>query len=101
MKPKELRSEIDQLVLYEKLLLVEDIWDSIATNNAELPMPEWQKKKLDRRYAEYQKGSLDLHDWKAVHEELRDKYKWNYATPLAPKMALSLHLYGTKDNAED
>ena len=74
MKPKELKAEIDRLELSEKLLLVEDIWDSIAANNAELPLPEWQKKELDRRYAKYQQGNLDLHDWKAVHDELRDKY---------------------------
>lgn len=75
MKPKELRAEIEQLELSEKLLLVEGIWDSIAANNAELPMPEWQKKELDRRYAEYKQGRLELHDWSAVHEELGQKYK--------------------------
>ena len=61
--------------LSEKLLLVEDIWDSIAVSNAELSLPEWQKKELDRRYQEYKEGKLDLHDWKMVHEEVREKYK--------------------------
>ena len=75
MKPKEIKAEIDRLDLSEKLLLVEDIWDSIAANNSELPMTEWQKNELDRRYAEYKQGTLELHDWKAVHEELREKYK--------------------------
>ncbi len=75
MKPDELRSEIESLELSEKLLLVEDTWDSIAASNAELPMPEWQKRELDRRYKEYKEGKLELHDWKAVHDELRDKYK--------------------------
>ncbi len=35
--------EITKLELSEKLRLVEDIWDSIAASNSELPMPEWQK----------------------------------------------------------
>jgi hypothetical protein len=39
MKAHEIRSEIEDLALSEKLLLVEDIWDSIAASNAELPMP--------------------------------------------------------------
>jgi putative addiction module component (TIGR02574 family) len=75
MKADEIRSEIESLELSEKLLLVEDIWDSIAASNSELPMPEWQKMELDRRYNEYKEGKLELHDWKTVHEELRDKYK--------------------------
>lgn len=75
MRPEKIKDEISKLELSEKLLLVEDIWDSIADSNSELPMPEWQKKELDRRYQEYKEGKLDLHDWKMVHEELREKYK--------------------------
>jgi putative addiction module component (TIGR02574 family) len=75
MKADEIRGEIENLELSEKLLLVEDIWDSIAASNCELPMPDWQKKELDRRYKEYKEGKLELHDWKTVHDELREKYK--------------------------
>ncbi len=75
MKSKEIIKEIDNLGLSEKLILVEDIWDSIARNNAELPMPEWQKTELDKRYSDYKNGKLELHDWQGVHEELRQKYK--------------------------
>jgi len=75
MKTEELIKEIDHLGLSEKLLLVEDIWDKIASNNADIPMPQWQKLELDKRYQEYQEGKLELHDWKDVHQELRDKYK--------------------------
>lgn len=75
MRPDQIKDEINRLELSEKLLLVEDIWDSIATSNSEIPMPEWQKQELDRRYKEYKEGNAGLHDWKAVHEGLRDKYK--------------------------
>ena len=75
MRPEEIKAEISQLELSEKILLVEDIWDSIASDNSELPMHEWQKKELDRRYQEYKKGNLGLHEWQSVHESLRDKYK--------------------------
>ena len=75
MRAEEIRKKIDRLELSEKLLLVGDIWDSIAESNAEIPMPEWQEKELDRRYLEYKEGKLELHDWKTVHEELREKYK--------------------------
>ena len=75
MRPEKIKVEINKLELSEKLLLVEDIWDSIAVSNAELSLPEWQKKELDKRYQEYKEGKLDLHDWKMVHEEVREKYK--------------------------
>ncbi len=75
MRPDQIKDEISGLELSEKLLLVEDIWDSIAVSNSEIPMPDWQKQELDRRYKEYREGRLELHDWKSVHEELRDKYK--------------------------
>ena len=75
MNLKKLIDEINNLELSEKLLLVEDILDSIAASNSELPMSEWQEKELDRRYQKYKEGKLDLHDWKMVHEELREKYK--------------------------
>jgi len=50
MRPDEIKQEIGKLDLSEKLLLIEDVWDSIAQNNSELPMPEWQKRELDKRY---------------------------------------------------
>ena len=75
MRPNEIIKEIDNLGLSEKLILVEDIWDSIARNNAELPMPEWQKSELDKRYRDYKNGKLKLHNWEGIHEELRNKCK--------------------------
>ncbi len=75
MRPKEIRQEINKLNLAEKLLLIEDVWDSIAQANSELPMSEWQKRELDKRYKEYKAGKQNLHDWQSVHKEIRDKYK--------------------------
>ncbi len=41
MRPNEVIKEINKLELSEKLILVEDIWDSIAMSNSMLPLPEW------------------------------------------------------------
>ena len=75
MRSDEIRQEINNLNIAEKLLLIEDVWDSIALSNAELPMPEWQKRELDRRYKEYKAGEQNLHDWQSVNDEIRNKYK--------------------------
>ncbi len=74
MRSEQIKDEISRLGLSEKLLLVEDIWDSIAASNSEIPMPMWQKQELDKRYEEYKKGKLELHDWEDIHKGLRDKY---------------------------
>jgi len=71
MQAEEIRDEICALALSDKLLLVEDIWDSIAKDNGELPMPEWQKQELDKRYQSFKDGEQELRDWQSVHEELR------------------------------
>ncbi|MCF6234971.1 MAG: addiction module protein [Gammaproteobacteria bacterium] len=75
MISEQIKDEISRLVLSKKLLLVENIWDSIATSNSEIPMSKWQKQELVRRYKEYKEGKLALRDWNRVHKELRDKYK--------------------------
>ncbi len=75
MRSDAIIQEINKLNLSEKLLLIEDVWDSIAQSNSELPMPEWQKQELDKRYKEYKAGTQNLHDWQSIHEEIRIKYK--------------------------
>ena len=75
MRPDQIKHEINRLDLSEKLLLVEDIWDSIASSNADIPMREWQKKELDKRYQDYKEGKSVLHDWETAHKGLREKYK--------------------------
>ncbi|MDH5356740.1 MAG: addiction module protein [Gammaproteobacteria bacterium] len=75
MRPEQIKKEISQLELSEKLILVEDIWDSIAATNSDIPMADWQKLELDARYEAFKQGSLGLQSWQEVHEELREKYK--------------------------
>ena len=73
MKPDEIKQEIEQLELADKLHLVEDIWDSIAATNDVLPLADWQRKELGERYDEYSAGKVELHEWQGVHEGLRVK----------------------------
>lgn len=43
--------ELEQLPVAERMLLVEDLWDSIARSAAEPTVPQWQRDELDRRKA--------------------------------------------------
>jgi putative addiction module component (TIGR02574 family) len=75
MRPEEIQQEIDKLNISEKLILIEDVWDSIARSNSEIPMPEWQKQELDGRYKIFKSGNYTLRGWHSVHKEIRNKYK--------------------------
>ncbi|MCB2182710.1 MAG: addiction module protein [Desulfobulbaceae bacterium] len=75
MEPAKIAQEISKLTLPQKLLLAQDIWDSISRESGKLTMPEWQKNELEERYEPYKQGKMKLHDWQDVHSELRQRYK--------------------------
>ncbi len=75
MRAEELKSEVRKLDVSEKLLLVEEVWNEIAKSNEELPLPEWQKKELDKRLKSYSQGEAQTTEWHRVHEDLKNSYK--------------------------
>jgi putative addiction module component (TIGR02574 family) len=52
--------EIDGLTTSEKILLVEDFWDSIAADESGVPVPLSHKKELDRRMRRHKSHPGDL-----------------------------------------
>ena len=46
--------EIIKLSTPEKILFVEDLWDSISMEEADVPVPESHKAELDRRLRQYE-----------------------------------------------
>ena len=55
--------ELEKLSVPEKVQIVEDLWDSIARSNADIPMPQWQKDELDRRKQGALKSPENLVTW--------------------------------------
>jgi len=47
--------EIARLTVPEKILLLEDLWDSIASEGSSVPVPQSHRDELDRRLSEYEK----------------------------------------------
>jgi putative addiction module component (TIGR02574 family) len=47
--------EIARLTTAEKILLLEDLWDSIAAEESSVPVPRSHREELDRRLAQYEK----------------------------------------------
>jgi putative addiction module component (TIGR02574 family) len=46
--------EITKLSTPEKILLIEDLWDSIASNESAVPVPQSHTEELDGRLKRYE-----------------------------------------------
>ena len=64
-------TDILNLSSAEKILLVEQIWDSLDTN--ELEMTSAQKEELDRRIALDKSDKMSWHSWNDVQSYLQAK----------------------------
>jgi putative addiction module component (TIGR02574 family) len=73
MGAKELIAEFGKLNKTEKIILVEELWDSIDDGTDDIPVPEWHVSELDKRYSAYKTGNMELYDWQDVHREIRKK----------------------------
>ena len=62
--------ELETLPVPERLQLVEDLWDSIARSNAEIPIPQWQIDELDRRKQNYLRNPDSGRTWDEVKEDI-------------------------------
>ena len=58
----------------EKLQLVEDLWDDLACNPADVPVHDWQKSELARRKANLQANPASGLSWEEVKRQIRSRY---------------------------
>ncbi len=45
--------QIEKLSIPEKILLVEDLWDSISSDESAIPVPQSHMTELDKRLTRY------------------------------------------------
>ncbi len=57
---------IDQLSVAQRILLMEEIWDSIAATPEEIPLTDAQKQDLQRRLAAYEAHPKAGSSWEEV-----------------------------------
>lgn len=55
----------------EKLQLVEDLWDDLATDPSAVPVHEWQRAELERRRARLQEHPGTTLSWDEVKQRAR------------------------------
>ena len=52
--------ELLQLSISEKIIFLEELWDSISSLNNEIPIPISHKNELDKRHEKYLKSPGEL-----------------------------------------
>ena len=58
----------------EKLQLVEDLWDDLASTPEAVPVHDWQKEELARRKANLMQNPASGLTWEAVKRTIRSRY---------------------------
>ena len=69
----KLLAQIKKLSIPERILMVEDIWDSIRASHEKLTVTEAQKKDLDHRYAEYKNKPQNSSTWSGIKRRIKSK----------------------------
>jgi putative addiction module component (TIGR02574 family) len=62
--------DIRKLSVSERIQLVEDIWDTIASSREEVALTDRQRQELDRRLDEHAKDPSAGRSWDVVREDL-------------------------------
>ena len=60
-----------KLARAERLQLVEDLWDSIAEEEAELPIPDWKRDELRHRKERFLEDPSSGRTWEQVQRRAR------------------------------
>jgi len=61
--------DITRLSVPERILLLEDLWESIASDALSVPVPQSHRAELDRRLADYARNPDRL----LTFEDLRER----------------------------
>ncbi len=61
--------EIKKLSMSEKILIVQEIWDSIAKENEYPELTEAQRGELSRRIDSYHAGSFEGRTWEDIKND--------------------------------
>ena len=62
---------IFDLSMSEKLQLLEDFWDDIASDPAAVPLPDWQKVELNRRKQNLLQNPGSALSWDEIQRRIR------------------------------
>ena len=67
---KEAIPHLDEMSASEKLLILEELWDNVAEQPSDVPVPDWQRRELEQRYQEYLSNPSAGSSWPEVRDRL-------------------------------
>lgn len=54
----------------EKVQYVQDLWDYVVADASQVPVPDWHRRILDERLAEYRAAPHEGKTWSQVRDQL-------------------------------
>ena len=66
-------ADLLELTVAERIQLVEDLWDSIATLPEAVPLTDAQREELDRRLEAYHRDPAAGSPWEDVKRRVRGR----------------------------
>jgi len=63
----------DDLPVEDQIDYVQSLWDRIAANLDQAPVPEWHRGVLDERLAAHEANPEAARPWEEVRDEIRSK----------------------------
>ena len=67
--------DLEKLTREEKLQLIDEIWASLDNDPEAFPLSEAQRRELDRRLDEMDRGDVAGIPWEQVLKELQSRLK--------------------------
>ena len=71
MEQAAVLAELKKLSVAEKILIVEDLWDNIATDQNSFSLTADQRNELDKRVADYYASPDNGCSWDEVKSKIR------------------------------
>lgn len=68
-------TDINKLTVAEKLQMLDQVWESLLCQDAEVPSPQWHEAVLDNRLSDVESGDLKFKSLDEVKSELRSEIK--------------------------
>jgi putative addiction module component (TIGR02574 family) len=70
MSTEPILSSFQRLSSDEKLRLVQELWDQIASEVAGMPLTDSQRRLLDERIDQHEKNPEDVEPWDKVKKDV-------------------------------
>lgn len=62
--------DLTKLPVSDRLKLIEELWQSLETDEADVPVPDWQRAELDKRLDAFERDPIVGRPWPEVRSEI-------------------------------